>query len=561
MENASIRQCLMEAKKTITIGLDFGSDSVRAIAVDARSGCVIAEGIADYRRWKEKRYCNPPKQVYRQHPLDYIEAMTDAVHTLFQKIPDTHQTHIAGIGVDATGSTVCPVDRRGVPLAMHDSFADNPSAMFYLWKDHSSVAEADEINKVFTTWGGYDYTRYQGQYSSEWIWAKALHAARYDATVNASAFSWVELADWIPALLSARTNPDTMYRCFCAAGHKALWHKSFHGLPAQECLALLDPSLSEISKHFAAVPGMSTDKVGILSKEWQERLGIPYGIIVAGSSLDAHAGAVGAGIKPGTLVKVIGTSTVDMTVVSEEQVQSKSLSTLCGLAQNSILPGYLGLESGQSAFGDIFAWFRRLLMWAVDDSAVLDVSKRDSLSDKLLSRLEACMPKDDVPYGVTALDWFNGRRYPENNDRLKSTLIGLSLSTDAPHIYKSLVKAAVFGAHRVFSGITQSGIVLNNIIAVRGIAHKSPYIMQLIADTMNRTVQVASSVQTCALGAAMYAAVAAGLHTDLISAQSYMGCAFEHSYIPDAKRHRSLESQYNQYLKLAKITDEWFERE
>ena len=309
--------------------------------------------------------------MFRQHPLDYAESMTRAVRAAVGALSPEALLCVRAIGVDATGSTVCPVGKEGRPLSLREEFSENPDAMFHLWKDHAAAAEAREINEVFAAWGGDDYTRFQGQYSSEWMWAKALRAVRRDARIRREAASWVELADWIPALLTGRTDPDTMYRCFCAAGHKALWHSAFGGLPARECLERLDPALAGTAARYAAVPGLSTDRVGTLSEEWRARFGLPEGVIVGGSSLDAHAGAVGAGVAPGTLVKVIGTSTVDMAVVDERQIEGKSLKTVCGLAQNSILPGYIGLEAGQSAFGDVFAWFRRLLMWAVDDAGAL----------------------------------------------------------------------------------------------------------------------------------------------------------------------------------------------
>lgn len=542
----------------LVMGLDFGTDSVRAVAVDAATGRAEGEGLCFYPRWREQRYCDANSQVFRQHPLDYVESMTSAVRAAVGALAPEKLAAVRAVAVDATGSTVCPVGRDGRPLSLRPEFSGNPDAMFHLWKDHSAAAEAREINEVFTSWGGDDYTRYQGQYSSEWMWAKALRTVRRDADIRREAISWVELADWIPALLTGRIDPDTMYRCFCAAGHKALWHSAFGGLPARECLAKLDPALAEVAAHYAAVPGMSTDRVGPLTDEWRGLLGLPPGVIVGGSSLDAHAGAVGAGVAPGTLVKVIGTSTVDMAVVGEAEIEGKSLRTVCGLAQNSILPGYIGLEAGQSAFGDVFAWFRRLLMWAVDDSQALAPAARDALFDRLLARLEEAMPPDDVPFDVVALDWFNGRRYPDNDDSLHSAVMGLSLGTDAPRLYRALVLAAVFGARAVVEGIAGAGIELRDVIAVGGIAQKSPYVMQLMADALGRVLRVSQSKQTCALGAAMYAAVAAGLHPDLLAAQKRMGSGFSREYRPDPARRALLEPLYGEYRRLAVLTDAWF---
>ena len=271
----------------IVLGFDFGTDSARALAIRP-DGETVGEGAALYPRWREGRYSDPGAHRYRQHPLDYIDAMTGAVRAALSLMTPEQRKSVRAIGVDATGSTVCPVDRAGVPLSLFRDFQENPNAMFHLWKDHTAIAEADEIDRAFSHWPGGDYTRFQGKYSSEWVWSKVLRTARTDPGVRAAAWSWVELADWIPALLTGRTEPETMYRCFCAAGHKALWHSGYGGLPARECLAGLHPHLAEVAVHYAKTPGMATDRVGTLLPRWRDAWGLPDGVIVSGSSLDAH---------------------------------------------------------------------------------------------------------------------------------------------------------------------------------------------------------------------------------------------------------------------------------
>ncbi|HSK69836.1 MAG TPA: ribulokinase, partial [Candidatus Limnocylindria bacterium] len=373
----------------LVIGLDFGTDSVRALVADALSGAVAGECVAPYPRWGRGEYCDPGAQVFRQHPLDYMESMTLAVRGALDGLSAEDRARVAAIGFDATGATVCPVDRDGTPLSLLEGFEDNPDAMFHLWKDHSALEEAADIHRAFLAWPERDYTRYQGEYSAEWFWSKALHAARKDPSVRDAAYSWVELTDWAPALLCGRTDPATMYRCFSSAGHKALWHSALGGLPSGECLRTIDPYLAEVAARYAPRPGLSTDRVGMLSAEWKERLGLSGDVVVGGSSLDAHAGAVGAGIRPGMLVKVIGTSSVDLAAVREEDLPDRNLSHLFGLAQNAILPGFLGLESGQCAFGDVFAWLRGLLGWVLDDSDAVALEIRAALNEGMLSRLEA----------------------------------------------------------------------------------------------------------------------------------------------------------------------------
>ncbi|MDD4081687.1 MAG: ribulokinase [Eubacteriales bacterium] len=542
----------------LVIGLDFGTDSVRAVVVDTASGAIRGEGVSNYARWARREFCDADEQVFRHHPLDYIEAMTSAVRMSTAGLTETEQQSVRAIGFDTTGSTVSPVDRLGVPLALRTEFERNPDAMFHLWKDHSAVEEAAELDAALRVWPGEDYRQFQGEYSAEWFWAKTLHAVRRDKAVRGAAYAWVELTDWVPALLSGRTNPDTMYRCFSSAGHKALWHGRFGGLPSAACLDTVDPYLAKVSRRYAPRPGLSTDMVGTLTEEWGKRLGLPGEIVVGGSSLDAHAGAVGAGIRPGVLVKVLGTSSVDLAVVREEEIKGESLSSLFGLAQNAVLPGFLGLESGQSAFGDIFAWFKHLLMWSVIGHDGISSRTRDEIEHGLLARLEAAATAlEGSPDGLAALDWLNGRRYPEVDYGLKGAFMGLTLGTDAPKMYRALVLAAAFGSKVIFNGITSAGVELQEIIAVGGIAQKSPYIMQTLADVLEHPISVSAAAQACALGAAMYAAVAAGVYADLPAAQRQMGAGFARIYLPDPARAESLKPLFRDYHRLAAFAQEW----
>ncbi|MCE5342599.1 MAG: ribulokinase [Eubacteriales bacterium] len=542
----------------IVIGIDFGSDSVRVLAVDAQNGTELAEGSCCYPRWKEKRFCDADRQIFRHHPADYLEAMTAAVLSAMSGLTKEQRAHVRGIGVDATGSTVCPIDDQGIPLAMLPGFVNDPDAMFHLWKDHSATEEAKEINIVFAQKGKYNYLRYQGAYSAEWYWAKMLHTIRLNSEVRDASVTWVELADWIPAWLTGRTNPREMYRCACAAGHKTLWNSHFNGLPDEACLNLLDPYLSKAASYYPQTPGFSTDRVGVLTEEWRAKLGLPQGVIISGSSLDAHAGAVGAGVCPGTLVKVIGTSTVDMTVSTEAAIEGKPIEGVCGIAENSILPGYVGLEAGQAAFGDIFAWFQSLLSWSADHSEIITDEQRQTMAAHLLLKLEAALPDDDVPCELVILDWFNGRRYPNNNDSIRAAAMGLSLGSDVPKIYRSLVMGAVMGSKAIFNAIVNAGVEVEQVIAVGGITHKSRYVMQLMADALNRSVKVSKSLQTCALGAAMYAAVASGCCASLQEAQQTMGSGILMEYTPDTARQAGLQEYYRKYTLLTRMTNQWY---
>lgn len=348
------------------LGVDFGSDSVRALVVDAGTGEELADFVAEYNRWGQGLYCDPAANQFRHHPRDYLEGLEACITGALAQLSPEAAQNVVGIGVDTTGSTPGPVDKAGTPLALLPQFEDNPNAMFILWKDHTAVAEAEEINELAKGWGGPDYTKYSGGiYSSEWFWAKILHTLRKDAAVREAAYSWVEVCDWIPALLTGRQNPKVMKRSRCAAGHKAMWHAEWGGLPSDEFLARLDPLLAGLRERLYEETYTSDHRAGELTREWAEKLGLPAGIPVAVGALDAHMGAVGGGISANTLVKIMGTSTCDMMVAAYEELADKTVAGICGQVDGSIIPGMIGLEAGQSAFGDVYAWFRRILAWPI----------------------------------------------------------------------------------------------------------------------------------------------------------------------------------------------------
>ena len=551
----------------LVIGVDFGTDSVRAIVVDSRNGEILSEDTHHYPRWLDGKYCDPKMLQFRQHPLDYIEGLQSCVVGALKRAGTGAGKCVRGLAVDTTGSTPCPVDQRGIPLSLLEGFEENPNAMFHLWKDHTAVEEAEEINHLVSCWGGEDYTRFQGRYSSEWFWAKILHTTRVDLNVKKSAWSWVEHCDWIPALLTGNTDPVKMYRSACAAGHKALWHSEFGGLPSERFLEKLDPYLVEVRKHYGRSPDTADARVGMLSPEWSDRLGIKAEGIVGGSLFDAHAGAVEAGIEPRVLVKVIGTSTVDLMVEDYECLKGKQLKEICGQAENSIIPGFVGLEAGQAAFGDVYSWFKEILLWSarylLPSSNVLAVDQKKELLKELSSRIIPEITKqsrnipDDEP-DLIALDWFNGRRYPHVNERVKSAVSGLHLGTKVPQIFRALALGTAFGSRRILESFTSKGLYVDRIVAVGGVAQKSPFIMQLLADVLNRPISVCTSKQACAKGAAMYAAVAAGIYIKIQDAQAVMCEGFKCDYTPERKRVKTYESLYAKYLALGDFVEHSF---
>jgi len=547
------------------IGLDYGTDSVRALVVNTGNGETVGTSVFEYPRWKMGSYCDTAAYRFRQHPLDYIEGLEHSIKGALKDLSPVIIDNIEGITVDTTGSTPVAVDRHGVPLSMKPDFKNDPDAMFILWKDHTAVKEAAEINELSKRWDT-DYTKYEGGvYSSEWFWAKILHVMRTNRKVCENAFSWVEHCDWIPALLTGKTDPLSIRRSRCAAGHKAMWHQDFHGLPDEKFLVSLDPVLAGLRDRLYRDTYTCDVCVGTLSDEWAGKLGLRKSVKVGAGAFDAHLGAIGGEIRPYTLVKVMGTSTCDMLVSSMEEVGDKLVAGICGQVDGSIIPGMLGLEAGQSAFGDVYAWFGKLLLWPLNEITGkikwLDETIKDRIISETtgsiiseLSRQAGYLPDDDT--AVTALDWLNGRRTPFANQELKGAISGLSLGSDAPRIFRALVEATAFGSRMINERFVEEGIRIDSVIAIGGVAKRNPYVMQIVADVLNMPIKVASHDQTCALGSAMAAAVMAGIHSDFESAQKAMGGGVEKVYEPDPRRAEKYDLLFSKYKKLGSFIEQ-----
>jgi len=532
------------------IGLDFGTDSVRAVIVNAGNGEEISSAVAWYPRWKQGLYCNPLKNQYRQHPQDYLDSMTQVIHEALAYAPAGTAGKIAGISFDTTGSTPVFIDKEGTPLALLPEFSENPNAMFILWKDHTAVAEAAEINVLCSKWP-IDYSKYEGGiYSSEWVWAKTLHVLREDQAVRKAAYSWVEHCDWMPAILTGKTIPEEVIRSRCAAGHKAMWHEDFGGLPSEEFLSALDPLLTSFRKRLFTHTFPADYKVGYLTPEWSEKLGLTGEVFIAAGAFDAHIGAVGGGIKPFSLLRVMGTSTCDMLIAPYEDMKGKLVRGICGQVDGSIVPGMIGLEAGQSAFGDVYAWFKKMISWPLQ--YVSDPLEGERISDMILAKLteQALLLPDDDTIPV-ATDWFNGRRTPDADQTVTATVSGLTLGTDAPMLFKSLVEATAFGSRAIAERFADEGVPISEVIAIGGVARKSPFVMQTLADVMNTDIKVSTADQACALGAAMFAATAAGIYPKVEDAMAAMEQGFDITYHPDPEKVAYYDLKYRKYKALA----------
>lgn len=541
--------------KKFSLGIDYGTNSVRALIVDVDTGEEVGTYVHNYRRGVDGIIVDERDANFaRQHPMDYIEGLQESVVGAIRDAegkPGFSADRIIGIGIDTTGSTPIPVDAEGLPLAFHDEFADNPNAYAWLWKDHTSHEEAALINEKAHGWQP-DYTKYSGgTYSSEWFFSKILHLANVDPEVYNAAASFVEHCDLMPAILVGDTNPKHILRSRCAAGHKAMWHAEWNGLPSQEFLSAVSPKLNGLREKLYTETCTSDTKVGGLCPEWAEKLGLRVGTPVSVGAFDAHFGAVGAGIKPGTLVKIMGTSTCDMMVVPPSELQT-TVKGICGQVDGSIVPNMIGLEAGQSAVGDIFAWYRDFIRWGVDSlvpsptAELSDYAKRSAL-EVLTERASALKPGQS---GLIALDWHNGNRTVLVDPNLTGMIVGLTLGTRPEEVLMALIEATAFGARVIMERFEEYGIRVNEVIACGGLAERNPFLMQIYADVTGRPMKVSRSAQTCALGAAMFGSVVGGRYSKVEDAQTAMAGLKDSVFMPRPEAVRVYDRLFVLYRKL-----------
>ncbi|MFI5133485.1 MAG: ribulokinase [Chitinophagales bacterium] len=542
--------------KAFVIGVDYGTDSVRSVLTDTSDGCEVASSVFYYPRWKAGSYCNAAINQFRQHPLDYIEGLEATIKDCLRQAGKEIALQVKAISVDTTGSTPVAVDNNGTPLSLLPGFENNPNAMFVLWKDHTATDEASQINAHAQKFP-VNYLQYVGGiYSSEWFWAKWLHIIREDKAVRKACYSFVEHCDWIPFLLTGGKDVQQLKRGVCSAGHKALWSVDFGGLPPNDFFTSLDPLLGSYTSGLFTETFTSDKPAGNLSKEWAQILGLSTAVVISVGAFDAHMGAVGGQIEPYHLSKVMGTSTCDMLVAPMNEVKKILVKGICGQVPGSVIPGMMGMEAGQSAFGDVYAWFKDLLSWPQN---YLQHNKKiaDEISDKIMAALSAeagklSLHSDDE----LAIDWLNGRRTPDANHLLKAAIINLNLASDAPRVFKALVEATCFGARAIVDRFRDQGIPVRGLIGLGGVAKKSPYIMQVMADVMNMPIRIHKSEQTCAAGAAMFAATVAGVYKKVEDAMEAMGQGFDAEYKPDRSKKELYNKRYERYKQLGSFIEQ-----
>ncbi|MCX7008204.1 MAG: ribulokinase [Kiritimatiellaeota bacterium] len=531
------------------IGLDYGTNSVRALIVNVATGAEVGAAVWNYAHGESGIILDRKQpDLARQHPADYVTGIEKTVCGALasaRKIKGFKAADVIGIGVDTTGSTPLPVDADGVPLAFNKKFAKTPAAMAWLWKDHTGYAAAAAITakakqlkpEYLTKCGG----TYSSEWFSEWVWSKILHAKKEAAAVFNAAHTWDEIADWIPAVLTGTTHPSQLKRCICAAGHKAMFNAAWGGYPAEDFLATLDPALACVRRSLPDIAYDVADAVGTLTADWATRLGLPVGIPVAAGAFDAHLGGVGSGIAPGVLVKIIGTSACDMAIAPLAQ-KLPDIPGLCGIVPESIVPGYYGLEAGQSAVGDIFNWFV---------NCIQPGGATAGGHAALTAGAERLKPGES---GLLALDWNNGNRTVLVDQRLTGALLGLTLHTTPAEIYRALIEATAFGARVIVERMEEYGVPIKRVINCGGISAKNPMVMQIYADVLNRPLEISRSTQTCALGAAMAGAVvaghAAGGHADFAAATKAMTGVLAKRFTPIARNAKVYEQLYQLYKRL-----------
>jgi L-ribulokinase len=529
-----------------TIGLDYGTNSVRALIVDVANGDELGTAVHEYETGEAGIILDSTDHnLARQNPADYLRGAQAVIKTAVAEAgnadKDFDVSRVIGIGIDTTGSTPIPVDKNGTPLSMLAKFRGNPNACAWLWKDHTGHAEAAEITELAEKEHPEYLAKCGGTYSSEWFFSKVLHCLRTDPDVFDAAYSWIECCDYIPAVLTDTTKPDIIKRSRCAAGHKAIFNDQWGGLPAKDFLSRLDPKLGELRDRLYDKTYTIQTTAGKLAQQWADKLGLPAGIPVAVGAFDAHLGAVGSGIAPGKLVKIIGTSSCDMLVAKSDN-ELADIPGICGIVDGSILPGFFGLEAGQSAVGDIFNWFVNYVQPGGES-----VGTHEALTEKAAD----LKPGQS---GLLALDWNNGNRTVLVDQRLTGLLIGQTLHTKPEEIYHALIEASAFGALTIINRFEEYGVKVSEVINCGGIAEKNPLLMQIYADVTGREMKISRSAQSCALGACIAGAVVAGKESggydDFADAQAAMCGIKDVTYKPIPENNTTYQKLYALYMQL-----------
>jgi L-ribulokinase len=514
----------------LVLGVDFGTEGVRVVAVNALDSAVIATGSAQFPNWNAGRYCDPYRDMFRQHPQDLLDGFLEAVSQALSVLSEHDRSQIIGLTIDTTGSSPTAIGKDGRPLALSKDFYDDPASMVILWKDHSAVEEAEHLTSVL-----------HHEYPSEWFWSKVLRASRENKAVRENTITWAEHADWFPAILCAKSEPKTWRRCRSGASHKALWNP-FSGYPSHQVLSQVDPYLGAVHRSLGDQAWSPNQPFGVLSTDYANNLGLPNGIPVGVGLFDAHSAALAGGVSPGTLVKVIGTSSSEIAVT--DMTKNSKFPGVEGIGVGSIFPELVTIESGQAAYGDLAEWLYRLVSFR--SNVTLD--SRDDLF-RLLEQEARKLHIEDLPLAV---DWFNGRRAPFSDLKVSGAFSGLSLGTGPAHLYASLMESAAFATRVDLNHLESIGIQVDSIHVLGGVPDRSQYVVSVLSDVLNREISVRESDSASSRGAAICAAVISGVYPDLLTAQKRLQLAERKHVRPNAKNALLRDRRFHNYINLGK---------
>ncbi len=547
-------------RKNYVIGIDFGTDSARAILVDASNGEEIASRVSVFKRWEKGLYCDSSVDRYRQHPQDYLESLEDVLKGVLSECSD--KTEIKSISIDSTGSTPCLTDASLKPLSLYPEFSDNPDAMFVLWKDHTSEKEATRIIDLCASGRFPNYISHTGNtYSAECYWCKVAHVLCSSYPLREKAITAIEECDYLTSVLTGCKSVADLKVNHGCSGEKRMWAKEWGGYPPKKFFEAINPLLLPILKNIPQKNHYCGEPAGQLCQEWADKLGLSTNVVVGVGNIDSFSGAVGGGISFKRMVMNMGTSACYIAVVPTDVMGGRLLNGVFGQVDGMIIPGHDGFEVGLSAFGDAFAWLKRLLSWPLKsmlppqaDSMIME-RMVDTILPALTAEAEALSPRLDAPL---ATDYFNGRRNPVLNTSLTASLTRLKLNTSAPELFYAIVESTAFATKAILDHLSANGVTVEEIVAVGGIPRKSPFTMQLMADVTQKEIAVSSTNNAGALGAAIHAAVAAGLYPDVTSAQKAMCPPVMRYYLPtkDPEQLDVLMRRYKWYLDLTRFTEE-----
>jgi L-ribulokinase len=530
-------------RPAFTLGLDYGTNSVRAVVVDCADGRMLGTGVFAYPSGERGVILDAREpHLARQNPADYLEGLRESTRAALaeaEAVPGFSRERVIGIGVDTTGSTPLPVDAQARPLALDPKWCANPASHAWLWKDHTSAWEAANITRIARDHAPEYLSPIGGIYSSEWFWSKIWRCLKVAPDVFDAAASWVELADYVPAVLAGVDDARDIRRCVCAAGHKAMYSTAWGGLPSKEFLRRLDPRLAELRDRLYHDAHAADKPAGALSADWARTLTLREGIPIAMGAFDAHYGAVGAQVSPGTLVKIIGTSTCDIAIAPAAEALA-DVPGICGIVNGSVMPGFYGIEAGQSAVGDLLSWW-------VEEVCLGDEAVHTDLSNEA-ARLR---PGES---GLLGLDWNNGNRTVLVDTRLTGLLLGQTLHTTRAEVYRALIEATAFGARAIIERMVDYGVPIERVVCCGGIAAKNDLFLQIYADVLGRPMLLAGSPQTPALGSAVSAAVVAGAeaggYDDFAEAQAKMTSLKQEHFTPDPAARVIYDELYGMYREL-----------